>query len=173
MATSANVTAEPVLTLTFTPSLRIVAARIDKLGLDIRSFRVPLKRCVKDVIIPSIQQNFEVGGRPTWAPYADVTTEIHQEMGEDLGDMLVKSGKLKQTMSYQNLWTITKDEASLDDLPPNVWYGKIHQAGYGGKGGKGSIPARPFVMLQEDDEQKIVDVFDKWLVERIEAAWPV
>jgi len=168
----AAVTAQPVLEYTFKPSLKIVAAHVDKLGLDIRSFKEPLKRCVKQVVIPSIRANFDAGGRPGWAPYADSTVEFHEMLGEDLGEMLIKTGALRQGMSYQNLWTITKEEAYIADLPPNIWYGKVHQGGYGGKSGAGAIPARPFVLLQDSDEKAIGDVFDRWLLERIEAAWP-
>jgi phage gpG-like protein len=163
----AAVTAQPVLTLDFKPSLRIVATRIDKLGLDIRSFKVPLKRCVKDVIIPSIRKNFDAGGRPSWAPYSEVTVAMHEDLKEAMSSgMLVKSGKLRATMGFQNIWTITKDEAYLADIPANVWYGKLHQSG------GLNLPARPFVMLQPGDAEDIVNVFDKWLDERIDAAWP-
>lgn len=167
-----NVHAFPVVEYDFKPSLKIVAAHIDKLGLDIRSFKVPLKRCVKQVIIPSIAKNFASGGRPAWPGYAGSTIEFHEMLNEDLGDMLIKTGALRRGMTYQNLWTITKDEAYIADLPSNIWYGKVHQGGYGGRSGQGVIPARPFVLLQVEDAKAIVDIFDKWLGERIEAAWP-
>lgn len=51
----------------FTPSMGIMARRVDKLGLDIRSFREPLKRAIRNVVIPSIAENFAVGGRPSWS----------------------------------------------------------------------------------------------------------
>jgi phage virion morphogenesis protein len=166
------VTAQPVLYLDFKPSLKVTAGHYEAVGVEIRSFREPLKRSVQQVIIPSIRKNFDSGGRPGWAPYADITIEFHQELGEAMSQgMLNKTGKLKQTMGYFNIWSVDREKAELRDLPANIWYGKIHQAGYGGRGGKYVIPARPFVMLQPDDEQKIVEVFDKWLEERINKVW--
>jgi phage gpG-like protein len=166
------VTAQPVFDLDFKPSLRVTAGHYEALGVDIRSFREPLKRSVQKVIIPSIRKNFDSGGRPSWAPYAESTLEFHKMLGEAVSDaMMVKTGKLKQTMGYFNIWSVDKEKAELRDLPQRVWYGKVHQSGYGGRAGKGIIPARPFVMLQPDDEEKIVKVFDEWLEERILKVW--
>jgi len=166
------VTAKPVLTLDFKPSLRITAGHYEAVGVSIRSFREPLKRAIQKVIIPSIRANFDSGGRPAWEPYADSTREFHESLGIAMSQsLLVKSGALRRTMGYFNIWTVDKEKAELNDLPQNVWYGKVHQAGYGGRSGKGLIPARPFVMLQPGDEDKIVEVFEKWLDERIEKYW--
>jgi phage gpG-like protein len=100
-------------------------------------------------------------------------------------------------MGQINIWTIGQDAAILKDIPARVWYGKIHQAGYGGSGsarsaggrsladivaralsgesggaGTHPIPARPFVVLHREDEENIIKVFEKWLGERIDRAWP-
>jgi phage virion morphogenesis protein len=166
--------AQPILTLSFDPPLAVIKRDLDKLGVDIRSFREPLKRSIQKVIIPSIQKNFDAGGRPAWAPYADSTIEFHEMLNEDLSSsMLVKSGALKATMSFLSNWTISTTSATLTDLPQRVWYGKVHQAG--GKGGKaghtGVIPARPFVMFQDEDGTAITEVFAQWLDERIMKNW--
>lgn len=180
------------LTMTFEPSIGIMARRVDKLGMDIRSFREPLKRAIKEVVIPSIAQNFHKHGRPRWAP---LTTETVEQKGHAIP--LVRSGALKKTMGLLNIWHIDTEKALLANLPESVWYGVVHQMGTGGHnvgrfqdneaiiaydplddrfynaGAEGAIPARPFVMLQEEDEQAIDEIFLDWLDERaLHAGWP-
>lgn len=193
---------ESVPQLTFSPSVGIIARDIDKLGMDIRSFREPLKRAVQKVIIPSIQRNFEEEGRPSWEPYSAATLEIRERMGEPVNKLLNKTGALQTQMSRYNIWTVNNNAAILLDIP--LWYGKLHQEGYGrsmsssmkktgsatqslrnlNKGLRASIkagtrvkatdfsiPARPFVMLQEEDIPAIEHIFSEWLQERINHHW--
>jgi phage gpG-like protein len=199
-----GLTRSAVVGITFEPTVGIAAGRIAKLGVDIRSFRVPLERAIKQVVIPSIQQNFQAGGRPEWEPLSDFTVKRRMDQGYPEGPTLVRSGRLKKTMAQFNIWTITTTMAILADLPQQVWYGAVQQGGYDGAGGgrrvklKGlsprqvlenitdaalagssvgvqsvpPIPARPFVMLQPEDEDKIMLIFIKWLEERVLAAWP-
>jgi phage gpG-like protein len=186
--------------LAFSPSVGIIARDVDKLGLDIRSFREPLKRSVQRVIIPSIQKNFDDEGRPeSWEPYAESTIDIRERQGSPVGKLLDKTGALRTAMKRLNIWTINDTAAILLDLPSNVSYGKIHQQGLSGaakraKGAGGAfnkrqrdirkaiqegktlrtaveIPARPFVMIQDDDVFAIEAIFSEWLNERIAARW--
>jgi len=192
--------------LQFEPSIGIIARDIDKMGMDIRSFREPLTRAIKKVIIPSIQKNFEVGGRPAWEPYSPATLEIRERMGGDTPNKLLnKTGALQKAMKQFNIWTVNDTAAILLDLPANVSYGKIHQGGYNAgsaalksvsKGTKSvrdaalqaklraalrsgsrvqnfdfGIPARPFVVYQEQDLDAIQREFDNWLQEKINKYW--
>lgn len=143
----------------FVPSPRIIAGDIDKLGMDIRSFAEPLRRAIKEVMIPSFRQNFAQGGRPPWEPLSDVAVEIRGSAHP----ILIRSGRLQRTMAQQNIWTVTQDEAFIQGLPAHSWYGVIHQ-----EGGTRPVPtpARPFALIQPEDEEKIVQVFDRWLGER-------
>lgn len=178
----------------FEPSVAITAARIDKLGVDIRSFREPLKKAVKDVMTKSFQANFASGGRPTpWEPWSPGTIDVMSNMRVD-GDLMVRSGNLQRVVGQINIWTFTEVSATVRDLPSSVWYGKIHQSGYGGSGGgkggfskfskrgaigsaKGgardvsAIPARPFILIQDEDVDAIHQVFMKWLEERVNRSW--
>jgi phage gpG-like protein len=193
---------ESVPQLQFSPSIGIIARDIDRLGMDIRSFREPLTRAIKQVVIPSIQRNFTVGGRPAWEPYSPGTIEIRDRMGSPVGSLLNKTGALQRVMGQVNLWTINNNAAILLDIP--LWYGKLHQQGYGNtmgaaiaKAGSASkafknindavkqsiktgtqiqsvdlhIPARPFVVLQEEDLPAIQRVFEAWLAERVAKHW--
>lgn len=119
----------------FKPSMGITAQKIDKLGLDIRSFREPLKRCVQQVMAPSFKRNFDAQGRPdSWTPLSEATLAIRQSMGVSGSTILQRSGLLRRTIQQLNIWTITPTTATIQNLPPKVWYGTIHQGGYGGKG---------------------------------------
>lgn len=184
----------------FKPSLAFNAKAFDKLDLDIRSFREPLKRSIQQVISPSIGRNFIVGGRPGWSPLSDATLPVKANAASrfPVSDPLLRSGLLMKTMQQLNIWTITTTEASIQSLPNKIFYGGIHQAGTGteqtaaqasggtaegfqrmmegvlsggvGTGRGHNIPARPFAMIQTSDLDGIQDVFTTWLNERITAA---
>lgn len=180
----------------FEPSVGISAKKLDKLGMDIRSFREPLHRSIKQVVIPSIRENFDVGGRPAWSPLEFLTSERRTKEGYGAeGPILVRTGTLRKVATQLNIWTIGREVAMVTDLPDKAWYGKVHQAGatfsvgggsfaatptqfltwQGKKMGQkdkaqGKIPARPFIMVQNSDIPKIELVFQLWLGERIKAA---
>jgi phage gpG-like protein len=198
-----------IVSFEFKPTLGILARDMDKLGIDIRSFREPLTRAVKQVMIPSIKKNFDSQGRPGWEPLAEDTLLLRDRLGQT-GPILNRTGQLKRNMGYQTMWSITQEYAIIKDLPQRVWYGKVHQEGRSGmqtriknevakakkrgfvlspgnaaknvmkqmdaelKSGQASkhsrtnIPARPFVMFQDQDYDDIEEVFGKWLQERID-----
>jgi phage gpG-like protein len=188
----------------FQPSIGLIAARIDKLALDIRSFREPLTRAVKEVMIPSFRRNFEEEGRPGWAELAPYTVS---RRGTN-HPILDRTGTLKRVATQLNFWDISRNGAVISRMPAKAWYGTIHQAGIGGfsknlqaaeknlgagtrgrevvkeafdimdesggdKRGTAAIPARPFVMFQEEDEYNIAEVFFDWLNNRVEVYWGV
>jgi phage gpG-like protein len=198
----------PTLDIHFEPTLLIAAGRVDRMGMDIRSFKEPLTRAVKKIMIPSIRKNFDSGGRPTWDSLTEATLRIRSYYGFDGAQPLVRTGALERGATQFSIWKIDQATAYISDLPERVWYGRIHQAGYQAnsmgkrvakfkgnrsaafgsllseqrraiqsgtkmKGGGGSeVPARPFFILQPEDEDGISEVFIEWLDERIERAWP-
>lgn len=189
--TQRNVTVD----LKFQPSVGILARKVDKLGADIRSFREPLHKAVKQIVIPSIRRNFDSGGRPPWEPLADWTVK-HKGHAR----ILYKTGSLRRVMGQINVWTIDREKAMITDLPDKVWYGKVHQAGAtfaiprssgsvdqaaidkalsykGTRVGRrdsdpeiGEIPARPFVVLQTEDMEAIEHIFQEWVGDKIRQA---
>jgi hypothetical protein len=185
----------------FVPSIAMTAKNFDTLEMDIRSFREPLKRAIQTVVAPSIGANFLSGGRPEhWMPLSDATIPVKNNAGSKfpVEDPLLRSGLLMKTMQQLNIWTITTVDAKIEALPDKIWYGNLHQGGFGtpetsaakasggtaegfrnmmesvlsggGSSQRGSyLPARPFAMIQIDDLDKIVDVFEIWMNERIVA----
>jgi phage gpG-like protein len=149
-----------VLTFDWTPGLAAVSAALFELSVDIRSVKEPLLRSVREVMAPSLRTNFEVGGRPTWEPDTEQTWERKQG-----GSVLVETGALEGKAGQIGVWRIDGQagEASLsgDSFPE---YGVIHQNGW--RFG----PARPWAVMQDEDQDAIADVFDKWVGERIAKA---
>jgi phage gpG-like protein len=127
---------EGIMQFEFKPTVGISARDIDRIGIDIRSFREPLKRVIQKVMAPSFRKNFEVGGRPdSWDELSEATLDIRSRMGFGGAKPLQRSGTLMRTMQQLNIWTITETTATIRDLPEKIWYGKIQQAGIGHRGG--------------------------------------
>ena len=188
-----RITTAQVATIRFAPTIGMATKGINKLGVDIRSFRVPLHDAIKNVIAPSIRSNFEAGGRPPWKDLSKATLATRAREGT--GDkILVRSGKLQRVASQLNIWSITSTAAIIGNLPQEVGYGKVHQEGYDrrsafikkarggafgttsdvissalGKKSSPDIPARPFLMIHTEDEDAIRAVFVEWLGMRVAA----
>lgn len=193
-----------ILSFDFKPSIGILARDIDKLGMDISSFREPLEKSIRQVMIPSFRKNFEAEGRPGWTPMSEGTRAFRAKTGKAQSSKLLHlTGALEAAVTSESLWSITDVFAAVRALPASVSYGNVHQEGYGGMGrvikanvkkgmkpgeaakaamkaldakilaGKAvtkgvsvNIPARPFVMFQEEDEDDIMEIFDTWLGEQ-------
>jgi phage gpG-like protein len=113
---------------TLHPSIGLVAKDIHKLGLNIRTYREPLTKAVRLVMMPSIAKNFQSEGRPDrWTPLADYTVQIR---GTD-HPILTRSGALGRAASSFGVWSISASSATIKHLPGHVWYGNLHQEGYG------------------------------------------
>jgi phage gpG-like protein len=116
------------------PSVGIVAKDVNRLGMDIRSFRVPLAAIIRQVMIPSIRANFAEQGRPKWAPLAESTVQARHATGP----ILNRTGKLLRRARQFNIWTIGATSATIRKLPDDVFYGAYHQSGAERETGSGS-----------------------------------
>lgn len=126
------------------PSIGILAKRVDKFELDIRSFRVPLERSIQRVMAPSFQRNFDVGGRPTWAPLSETTKVIKRQLGYGDRGTLVRTGMLRRVVGQKNIWSIGRSGALITGKEQG-WqrrvergrtvgtYARLHQGGYSGQ----------------------------------------
>lgn len=160
------------LTIDFDPEPVILAAQFFELSHMIKSFKVPLERSVREVIAPSISRNFAEGGRPAWQPLANSTVSVKSFMGAtNPSAPLIFSGKLKRVAGQYNLWNINgpEGEASISqEKLGEVWYGIVHQNGAETR--FGPIPAREWAVFQEEDADKIEEIFWEWLGERMVAS---
>lgn len=142
----------------FSRDALILAGDLDALATyGIRSFREPLVKSVREVIIPSIRNNFAAEGRPAWAPLAPSTVLSRGASGP----ILNRSGRLLKVATQFNIWSYTRDSATITGIESRVKYAKYHQ------GGTRKMPARPFILLQDEDEEQIERIFYDWLDERI------
>ena len=145
-------------------SPRVLAARFLAVERSLGDKRTPLRRCVTEVMIPSIALNFAVGGRPGWEPLAAGTVERRRSAGLD-GPILHRTGALEAAMARTDTWTITRNEARIDSLPDSVAYGIAHQTG--ASKGNWFMPARPFAVVQPEDEDRMADIFADWALETV------
>jgi phage gpG-like protein len=153
----------------FQPSPFVIANQFDKLGLQIRSFREPLKRSIQQVMAPSLQANFAAGGRPTaWQPLSQFTLNRKKKNRDKI---LVRSGKLRQRAGQLKIWTIDGKNGLAyigPKLPNDIWYGAVHQSGWDTPDGIGVTP-RQWALIQAGDIGDIEAVFSDWIQERVDA----
>lgn len=146
------------------PPLQILAEILDHVSGELQNFSEPLRSSINNVVAPSIARNFDAGGRPAWVPLSEATVKIRGSAGP----ILDRTGTLRASASSPGLWEFTQTDAYLPGLP--IWYGVLHQEGFGGSGRAHPIPARPFIMFQEEDVDAIEQTFVDWLGE-VWAAW--
>jgi phage gpG-like protein len=147
----------------FQPSIGIVASRYNTLGHKLSDFSEPLHEAITKVMIPSFAENFASGGRPEWTGLSEDTIKMAGDH-----DILIKSGNLEGAATSEGIWQVSSKSAAVTGMPADAWYGAIHQQGYGG-GATGAIPARPFIVFQDEDEYAIEEVFSDWLDRQIGA----
>lgn len=129
----------------------------------------PIMRVIGEIVRTSVERNFAAGGRPTWAE--------SQRVKREGGQTLSRSGILRRSFTLPGAVVVGNNRVSVGT---NVKYAAIHQ--FGGKtaphtivprkakalfwpGAKhpvksikhpGSvIPARPFMMVQDEDWTEI------------------
>jgi len=99
------------------------------------------------VVLPSIKKNFEEEGRPTkWVELAPWTQRERVSQGYGPAHpILQRSGELMRMATVKDnlLWQENKNELKIICVVEDKW--KLHF-------GEGRLPARPFFMLQKEDE---------------------
>lgn len=162
------------LEIDFDPEPVILAAAFNTFALNIRSFRVPLERSVRQVLAPSLAQNFEEGGRPAWIPLSDITiAEKTRKGAKDPSKILVRSGQLMKKAGQINMWTIKgpSGEAFINaGTLGKVFYGVYHNFGMAGGADEPGYPQREWAMIQPEDANEIEEIFFVWIEERALAA---
>jgi phage virion morphogenesis protein len=140
--------------LTITHNIPMVVKQLGAIAARFGSPRPGLD-IIGETVVASVEQNFQEGGRPTrWAGLKPATWAAKGSR-----KTLVESGRLRGS--------ITKQIAgSTVVVGTNVEYGAIHQ--FGGKAGRGrrvTIPARPFLLVQDEDWEEINEAMSEFLWE--------
>ena len=149
----------------------IIAQRMVLYSNRLRSWTVPLKAFGR-VLVRSVTENFEAEGRPkAWKPLAEST--LFARVGG--GSLIGKKGReLKRAQKRLSNVKILQDSGLLKNSAraevsgntlrvgpsgPAAIYAAIHQ--FGGKAGRGrkiTIPARPYLIVQPEDETELLDL---------------
>lgn len=121
----------------------------------------PAAELMGETILESITTNFEEGGRPKkWKSLKKSTQEQRRRMGKWPGRMLVISGHAGGLMGSIAYTALNNGVI----VHANKVYARIHH--YGGMAGKGrtvKIPARPYMMVQDEDWAEMKDQLRKYV----------
>jgi len=113
----------------------------------------PLMKIWGEIGLASIQENFEVGGRPKkWTKLAASTIERKGHNRPLIG----RTGNLSRLTMKAD-----RDGVTLGTSPSSKAYAARQQFGWPGTGaragGKVKTPARPFLLLQDEDVREMGD----------------
>jgi phage virion morphogenesis protein len=115
----------------------------------------PLMRVFGEIAVTSVKENFEVGGRPPWKPLSPVTLELRRtsRKGTRSGRVATSTKILFVTGALSNIaYKVFPDRVELGTHPAARAYAAIHQyGGLAGRNRKVRIPARPYMVLQDED----------------------
>lgn len=113
----------------------------------------PVLKSAGEHMLRSIDETFRQQGRPhRWQPLSAATRQ--RKRGPKI---LTESHRLRRSITYQ------AGDRELD-LGTNVVYGRIHQLG--GRAGRGHavrIPARPYLVVQTEDETAILAMIGDYI----------
>lgn len=104
----------------------------------------PLCAAIAQSFAVVTEDNFELGGRPSWAGRSPVTIEIYRKQGLSYGGVLQLTGTLRSRI----VTGFSRDEASIGS---NMKYAAIqHFGGMAGRGRKVMLPSRPYLPMDKD-----------------------
>jgi phage virion morphogenesis protein len=115
----------------------------------------PALAIIGETVRASVLQNFQAGGRPAaWAPLAPAT--LKKKKG---GSILREKGHLMGSINAQPVGNVVL-------VGTNRIYGAIHQfGGRAGRGGSAKIPARPFLLVQDEDWPEMVEQLGDYIMQ--------
>ncbi len=121
--------------------------------------RQPLLEIAKEVLIPSINKNFQVGGRPKrWESVSPISTYRTAHPGG--GPPLWVTGKMKSAATKMARFKIKNNVMTYGYFPPTVWYAMVHDQASVARAA--NIPHRPFALIQAEDIPKIERIMMRW-----------
>jgi len=123
-----------------------------------------------EIILSSVEMNFQQEGRYATAGSWHGGTERWQDLAPRTKEARAKKGKWpgkKLQMSQGGLASSITKQVRGDNLEigTNKVYGAIHQfGGQAGRGRKVHIPARPFLVVQDEDVEDMMDELGKHIM---------
>lgn len=137
------------------------AADMRNMADAVKNFKEPLNAAIDTVMIPSIRKNFEAEGRPKWKSLSAMT--VYKRTNKKViasgatHPILQDTKALFMAATSKQIWTITETDATVTGLNDIVPYANYNQ------GGTERMPARPFIVFQEEDIEAMAAVFDAWM----------
>lgn len=120
----------------------------------------PLMKNIAGIFAYSTEENFKEEGRPdTWVDLAESTKQQRTKKRKWPGQILQVEGKLAASINtyYDN------DSAVIGS---NLEYAAIHQlGGQAGRNKSVEIPARPYLLLTNDDYDEILHEINKYITD--------
>lgn len=113
--------------------------------------KTPIERSLL-VMMESIDENFQVGGRPRWVP-------SQRALATEGGRTLIDEGTLRASIqigSKDNVYNVEEWHGTLGTTVP---YAVYHQEG------TKRMVARPFVVVQDEDREDIQSTFAEYFAE--------
>lgn len=136
----------------------------------------PAMREIGEIVRTSVIRNFEAGGRPErWKPHAAATIMRGISRRQFTKGGRLRAGSSRRLARGKVLIDTGRLQGSIAPKPysdkvivgTNVKYARIHQlGGKAGRGRKVAIPARPYLMVQDEDWGPIKEA----ILRRIEEA---
>lgn len=147
----------------FFRQVNAAAMRVEAIGARLDDFRIVFKRILWAVIIPSIIENFEQQGRPErWQTLSE--SRISARRGSRR-PILVWSEDLMTVAIDGSSYKISKDTLQLTSLASKIPYAGFNQFG------TSVMPARPFILYQDQDIENIVQWFEAYIDRVVESHW--
>ena len=141
---------------------KLAAKKLAALEISIRvgGFRTPLERSVREVLIPELEHQFDVGGDPSWARLEESTVTKKQARGRDNG-ILQETYALRKAVTALARWRVRDDEAVFTGVPGHAYYGAYHLTG------TQNMVARNWAQWDSASINKVSAIFDDWLEQKI------
>lgn len=159
----------PVVMFMDVRALQHFARDADRLAFDLAGsnrMRQPLLKIGREVLSPSIEKNFAVGGRPKkWEQVG--TSKYRDQKGDRLGESspLWVTGKLKRSAKAFARFKVKNNELTYGYFPATLWYAGVHDDAASAK--RAEIPQRPFALIQAQDIDDARDIFWDWFEDKI------
>jgi hypothetical protein len=130
-------------------------------------FRQPLLRIGKEVVGPSIAQNFESGGRPAWAP-TEAPTEQQYRKATNAGGrptMMVTKKLYNAAKAFARI-SVKANNMTYGNFPARAWYGVVLDRASSSQAA-GILHHRPFAVWQEEDVNHASEIFMEWVEQKV------
>lgn len=132
----------------------------------------PLMKNIAGIFASSTEENFKEEGRPDkWTELAEITKENRKKQknkkkGKSKSSEKKNkwSGKILQVSGQLAASVNTQYDDNTAVIGSNLDYAAIHQlGGQAGRNKKVSIPARPYLLLTDEDFEEILNSTQKYL----------